>query len=41
MKYYVVHNGEIIFKGTEEECAEIIMNDTSGELEIYPEKGRV
>lgn len=41
MKYYVVRNGEILFTGTEEECGAIVAEDLTGELEIYPETGRV
>lgn len=40
MKWYVVKFGRIIFEGTEEECAEIIANDMTGNLEIYPESAR-
>ena len=35
--WYIVKNGEIVSKcGTDEEVAEIIGQDTSGELEAYP-----
>ena len=36
MKWYVVQNGEIVFIGTEEECGEVIGEDMTGELEMYP-----
>ena len=36
----VVKDGEVIFTGTEEECSEMIENDMTGELEMYPESGR-
>jgi hypothetical protein len=36
--WYVAKNGEIIFKGTERECNEIIEKDLSGELEMYPKE---
>ena len=39
--YYVVRDGEILFRGTEEEVEEIIEHDMSGKLEIYPEDGKV
>ena len=41
MKWYVVQNGEIVFTGTEEECGAIIAEDETGELEMYPEEGRI
>ena len=40
MKFYVVKNGIVVFSGTEKECIEIIAEDLSGELEMYPEEGR-
>lgn len=37
--YYIVHNGEIIYKvGTEEEVEEILSQDETGELEAYPKE---
>jgi hypothetical protein len=41
MNWYVVRNGEIMFRGTEQECIEMIREDMTGELEIYSEDGRV
>lgn len=41
MVFYVVRNGEVVFSGTEEECGEIVAKDLTGELEIYPEEGRI
>lgn len=38
--WYVVKDGEVIFTGTEEECNEMIENDMTGLLEMYPESGR-
>ena len=38
-KWYVVKNGEIMYNGTEKECAKIMMNDMTGELEMYPVEG--
>ena len=38
--WYVVKDGEVIFSGTEEECDNMIENDTTGQLEMYPESGR-
>lgn len=40
MKFYVVKNCIVVFSGTEEECIEVIAEDLSGELEMYPEEGR-
>ena len=34
--WYLVRNGEILFKGTEVECAFEIWIDETGELEMYP-----
>ena len=39
--WYVVKFGEIIFSGTEEECGAIVAEDLTGDLEIYPEEGRI
>lgn len=39
--WYVVEFGEVIFSGTEEECGAIIAEDETGNLEMYPEEGRV
>jgi hypothetical protein len=36
MKWFVVRNGSIVFSGSEKECSEIVANDMSGELEMYP-----
>ncbi len=38
--YFVVRNGEIVFRGSEEECGKIIEKDMTGELEIYPASAR-
>ena len=40
MRFYIVKNGIVIFSGTGEECIEVIAEDLSGELEMYPEEGR-
>ena len=40
MNWYVVKNGEIMFRGTEQECIEMIREDMTGELEIYSKDGR-
>lgn len=39
--WYVVRFGKIIFRGTEEECGAIIAKDMTGDLEMYPEDGRI
>ena len=39
--FYVVRNGEILFTGTENDCIDFIKTDLTGELEIYPEEGRI
>lgn len=41
MKWYIVKNGEIMYAGTEKECEEIIKNDITGEIEMYPETARI
>lgn len=38
--WVVVKDGEVIFTGTEEECNDMIENDMTGLLEMYPESGR-
>ena len=39
--FYIVRNGEILYKcGTEEEVEEIISQDETGELEYYPKEAR-
>lgn len=40
-KWHVLHNGEIIYSGTETQCSKLIEKDTTGELEMYPESGRI
>lgn len=39
-QWYVVHNGEIIYSGTETQCSKLIAKDMTGELEMYPESGK-
>lgn len=40
--YYIVRNGEILYKvETEEEVEEIISQDETGELEYYPKEARI
>ena len=40
-RWYVVRNGEIVFSGTEKQCAKIIQKDLTGELEMYPASARI
>lgn len=35
-KWYVLHNGEVVFTGTEEQCRRVVCKDPTGELEMYP-----
>jgi len=37
MKYWVVKNGRILGKYSEEEADEIVSKDMGGDVEIYPE----
>ena len=39
--WYVVRNGEIVFVGSEQQAIEIIENDITGQLEMYPQEGRI
>ena len=38
---HITRNGEIIYTGTKEECITILQEDTTGELEMYPETARI
>lgn len=38
--FYIVRNGEIIFTGSEQECIEIIQQDMTGDIEMYPAGGK-
>ena len=40
-RWYVVRNGEILFSGTEKQCARIIAKDEVDGLEMYPESARI
>lgn len=39
--FHIVKNGEIFFTGTEADCITLIETDLTGELEMYPESGRI
>lgn len=39
--WHIVKDDTVIFSGTEDECNQMIAEDTTGELEMYPDNGRL